>query len=84
MMKALLQIIIVGDTTGGGSGNPGYYEMPNGWTFRASRWIAAEPDFNLVEDRGIYPNRPLRNTATDIQQNRDRILEKAIELIKAG
>jgi len=36
-MRTLPQVTIVGDTTGGGSGNPLHRELPNGWGLSVSR-----------------------------------------------
>ena len=57
-MKTTPEVVTVGDTTGGGSGNPMYREMPNGWTFTISRWIEWAPDGTTHEGRGLAPDIP--------------------------
>jgi hypothetical protein len=48
---------IVGDTTGGGYGNPMGRELPNGWTYRLSRWREWTADEELLVDgEGLVPD----------------------------
>ena len=58
-MKSLPDITQIGDTTGGGSGNPLIRELPNGWTYRISHWQQVDLDFNQFEGRGFYPDVPI-------------------------
>lgn len=44
MVKGLAQVMVLGDTTGGGGGLPVYSELPNGWTFRYSATRTFTPD----------------------------------------
>jgi carboxyl-terminal processing protease len=80
-MKVLPQVTVIGDTTGGGVGNPIYRELPNGWAYRLSTKIAATADNYIVEGRGLPPDITVLTTQTDSIQGNDRILEKGIELI---
>jgi len=80
-MQTIPDAKIVGDTTGGGSGNPIFRELPNGWTFRLSRWQSVNLDFVHYEGRGIYPDIPVWITYRDYAQNRDTILEKGLQYL---
>lgn len=57
-MRTVPGVVTVGDTTGGGSGNPIHREMPNGWTFTVSRWIEWAPDGTTHEGTGLAPDIP--------------------------
>lgn len=57
-MNTVPGVVMVGDTTGGGSGNPIHREMPNGWTFTISRWIERAPDGSTHEGEGLAPDIP--------------------------
>lgn len=76
-MQVTPHATLVGDTTGGGAGNPVYRELPNGWTFRLSRWQSVNRDFVHYEGRGIYPDIPVWISSEDNIRRRDSILETA-------
>jgi len=57
-MRTVPGVTTVGDTTGGGSGNPLYREMPNGWSFSVSRWIEWAPNGTTHEGVGLPPDIP--------------------------
>jgi len=80
-MQNLPQVTIVGDTTGGGIGNPINRELPNGWTYRLSTAITADAHGSIMEGVGIFPDIPVITTTTDSINGVDKILEKGIEII---
>jgi len=82
-MKTFPNVTIVGDTTGGGVGNPVYRELPNGWVYRLSTMIGALPNLFIIEGKGIYPDNPVVTTKADSALRIDRILEKGIEVINS-
>jgi C-terminal processing protease CtpA/Prc len=75
--KALPQALVVGDTTGGGSGRPIYRELPNGWTFRLSQWIEYDLEGRSFEGVGIPPDSTIHNETLNV----DRILEEAYGIL---
>jgi len=81
-MKVLPQVILVGDTTGGGQGSPIYRELPNGWFYRLSTTMTVDADFINYEGKGIPPDVPVQNSVEDSINGIDRILEKGIEIIE--
>jgi C-terminal processing protease CtpA/Prc len=81
-MKVLPQVTIVGDTTGGGTGNPIYRELPNGWVYRLSTEYRAEADNYIVDGKGVAPDFYVLTTVPDSIKGLDRILEKGIEIIE--
>ena len=83
-MQVLPQVTIVGDTTGGGIGNPIFRELPNAWTYRLSTKIGATAEGSIIEGKGIPPDVPVITTIADSLRGVDRIVEKGIELIESA
>lgn len=79
--RELPYVTIVGDTTGGGSGNPILGELPNGWIYTMSNWQMVNASMISYEGTGIPPDSAVWISKEDSIQGIDRILEKAIELI---
>jgi C-terminal processing protease CtpA/Prc len=52
--------------------------MNGGLSVRAS----VTPDFEFIEDQGIAPDVVINNTEESVEEGRDLILEKAIELLE--
>lgn len=80
-MQCLPNVLIVGDTTGGGSGMPFSSELPNGWTIRFS----ASPHFDQYMHHiewGIAPDVEVDMISKDESKEIDTIIEKARELLK--
>jgi len=55
-MRSVPGTLVVGDTTGGGSGNPLFRETPNGWSLSVSRWIEWSPEGTTHEGVGLAPD----------------------------
>jgi len=76
-MRTIPEVTVVGDVTGGGSGNPLFRELPNGWTLSISRWIEWAPDGTTHEGVGLVPD--IHATTPDyLLGNVDRILSAAV------
>ncbi len=56
MMAAVEGVVLVGQPTGGCSGNPWPVELPNGVVVHYSRWIDLMPDGSPLEGRGVVPD----------------------------
>jgi hypothetical protein len=74
--RALTNVILIGDRTGGGGGIPSYTELPNGWIFRCSASIQTTPD-GVITEGGIEPD--IYETMDSQGEGKDGILERAIE-----
>lgn len=74
--------VVVGDTTGGGSGNPLWRELPNGWTFRVPRWIEWGVRDSVYEGVGLGPDTLVQFTATSDVLDTDPILGTAVDLLR--
>ena len=83
MMKAIPDVTIMGDTTGGGGGVPLGWELPNGWFFNFSNSITSLPDGFIIED-GIEPDINVQISDSDLVAGKDTILEEAIKLLKSN
>ena len=79
MMKTLTKVVMIGDTTGGATGNPSVSYLPNGWRYTLPTWQARDIQGKLIEDVGIAPDIPINMTESSISMKRDLILEKALE-----
>lgn len=83
MFRALPHVTIIGDTTGGASGNPITLTLPNGWSYRVPRWIQYTAEKSVFEGRGIAPDIPVWITPADSAAGKDTILEKALQYLQA-
>ncbi len=78
-MRELPQVTLIGDTTGGSSGNPASHELTGGWTYRVPRWIAYLVDGTVIEWNGIPPDIVLPTAALDFSGERDPVIEFGVE-----
>lgn len=74
--KALPNMILVGDTTGGGLGLPNGGQLPNGWTYRFSITQALTLDKSPDYENGVPPDIKVLFDWNDL--TKDEILERAI------
>ncbi len=74
--KAIPNISLVGDTTGGGLGMPNGGQLPNGWTYRFSITQTLTLDKKPDYENGVPPEIMVQFDWSDL--NRDEILEMAI------
>ncbi len=76
---------LIGETTGGGSGNPKKFVIPykeSSFELFVSTWQYYRPNKMLLEGKGIKPHLVVRPTLQDFIKRYDRVLEVAIK--KAG
>lgn len=76
--KAISNITIIGDTTGGGLGIPNGGQLPNGWTYRFSVSQAVDLNYNNYEN-GVPPDVVSYFDWTNL--NIDEVIERAIQEI---
>jgi hypothetical protein len=81
-LRTMPHVFSVGDTTGGGAGNPIARELPNGWSYRIPRWIAYAPDTVSFEGVGLAPDTTVWISTDDATQHRDTILEVALAMLR--
>ena len=80
MMRTLPHVTLIGGRTGGGTGRPLYRELPNGWTYRLSSGMVADPVTQeiIIDSLGTTPDIEVHITSEDSAARRDTILERAI------
>ena len=78
--KALPNMIMVGDTTGGGLGMPNGGQLPNGWTYRFSVTQAMNLDKDPSWEQGVPPDIFVRFNWNDM--TRDEVLDRALAELK--
>lgn len=74
----------VGQTTGGGSGNPVVFHMTGGMTAKYSTGFFHRSNGALIEGVGIPPDVPVTRTVEAFRAGRDLEIETAVELIQGG
>ena len=79
-MKALDNVTLLGDTTGGGGGMPMSSELPNGWVVRFSSAPSFDAEKNHVEF-GIAPDIRLDMSDDDLHAGVDTYIEVARKFI---
>jgi C-terminal processing protease CtpA/Prc len=77
--KAIPNITLMGDTTGGGLGLPNGGQLPNGWRYRFSITQALTLDKDESYENGVPPDIHVLFDWNNLKK--DEILEKAIEEI---
>lgn len=80
-MHVLPHVVVIGDTTGGGAGNPVYRELPNGWTYRIPVWIELTPEKKSFEGIGLAPETIVWVSNMDWIMERDTILITAVQML---
>jgi len=78
--KAIPNMHLVGDTTGGGLGAPSGGQLPNGWTYRISVTRTLTLDGENYED-GVPPDYFAELNATEAEEGKDAVIDKAISII---
>jgi C-terminal processing protease CtpA/Prc len=77
--KAIPNMILVGDTTGGGLGLPNGGQLPNGWNYRFSITQTLTLDLNPNYENGVPPDIKSQFDWTDL--TKDEIIEDALKEI---
>ena len=80
-MRELPDVTIVGDTTGGGSGDPQTFDLGGGYRYTVSRWIEYTADRRVIEWNGIPPDLFVPWDLSLVKQGRDPVLETALSLL---
>jgi len=77
-MRVLPSVTVVGDTTGGGAGNPITRELSNGWVYRIPRWVVWLPEGGTYEGVGLAPDVFVQFDPAESAGNGDPILDSAL------
>jgi hypothetical protein len=74
-MRELPNVTVIGDTSGGHSGDPRFFTLSDGWRFTVSTWIDYTAEMLVIEDPGIDPATFVPANAADFQAGKDPVLE---------
>lgn len=77
----LPNVTIIGDRTEGILGEAKIGFLPYGWIYGINNYKILTPDGINYEDIGIPPDIFIQNKLSDIEQNKDPLIDKAIEVI---
>ena len=80
--RTLPNATLVGDTTNGAHSTMIGRELANGWKYTIATQKVLMPDGKSYEGIGIAPDILVRNDLKDLQNGKDAVLEKAIELLE--
>jgi C-terminal processing protease CtpA/Prc len=75
---------LVGETTGGSTGQPLLFKLPGAGSARICTKDDSYPDGRVFEGVGVVPQVKVSPTVSDIRQRRDPALERAIEILQKG
>jgi hypothetical protein len=82
MMKHVSTVTAVGDTTAGVSGAPKQFTLPSGKNINVSTKDFRRYDGLPIEWNGVLPNILIPQTKDDLNQGRDKQLERAIQFLQ--
>jgi len=82
-MREIPTVMVMGDTTGGSSGNPQEFTMAGGWAYTVPRWIAYTADLQVIEWNGIAPDILVSAGPADFAAGRDAVLDSALMHLRA-
>lgn len=77
MMRELPNVTVIGDTTGGASGNPGSVALGGGWSVMVPRTIFQTAQHQIIEWQGIPPDTVVPWRADLALAGRDTVIEFA-------
>ncbi|HVM61979.1 MAG TPA: S41 family peptidase [Verrucomicrobiae bacterium] len=84
VLHASKRATLVGERSGGSTGNPLWVDLPGGVKARICTLHCSYPDGQEFVGVGVIPDVEVHPTATDIATDRDVTLEKAVDLLKTG
>lgn len=80
-MRELPSVTIMGDTTGGSSGNPAQHRL-GAWQYSVPRWIEWTADRRVIEWNGIPPDVFVRWDQNEVSSGRDPLLSGALARLR--
>jgi tetratricopeptide (TPR) repeat protein len=83
-MRVIPNVTVVGDATSGVFADVYRDELPNGWQFSVSFKLFVDHTGFCWEGIGVPADLRVTNTKEDIEQQNDKVLELAVDLINSG
>jgi C-terminal processing protease CtpA/Prc len=82
-LRSFSQVIHMGDTTAGALSTVGPARfLANGWRYDYSIQRITNPEGSSFEKLGIPPSEYVQNSATDIQNGKDNVLEESLHFLE--
>ncbi|MEX2592441.1 MAG: S41 family peptidase [Anditalea sp.] len=81
MMKALPNVLLLGDQTGGGGGAPSSGELPNGWQYRLSVTQTVNLEGEHIE-MGVPADIAIKMDQRDLVKGKDTLIEAALDILR--
>jgi len=81
-MHMIPHVTVLGDTTAGCYSNMLWRELPNGWQYSIAYQLFTAYNDTCYEGIGVPPDIVMNNYLVDINNQSDKVLEKAIDLLK--
>ena len=79
---AMKRGVIVGEATGGSTGQPLFVSLPGGGTARICTKADTYPDGTRWVGKGIQPTVAVKQTVADLRRGRDTVLEAALARLR--
>ena len=83
-MRVLPHVINLGEFTSGAYSDEYWDTLPNGWDVCICNKLYLDHEGRCWEGIGTPPDIRYVNEAEDIAQGRDRVLERAIDILTSG
>lgn len=77
-MRELPHVTVMGDTTGGATGNPRIFELTGDWEYGLSTWLHWDARMNMIEWKGVAPEIDVPGTPADFDAGRDPVIDYAL------
>lgn len=84
ILKTLPNVILIGETTNGSFSDMLEKKLPNGWEFTLSNERYLDINNLDLEQIGVIPDIKIEMKPQDLKNEKDLILEKAIQIIKSN
>jgi len=82
LMKQIPAVTTLGDTTGGGGGSNEIFKLPSGKRIQIPTSYFRRFDGTMIEWNGVPPDIYVAQTIDDVDQGRDKQLERAIQVLQ--
>jgi len=81
-MKQVKTVTHIGDTTYGAYSTASFNKvLPNGWEYDMSHQLFLTPEGKNLDRIGSHPDITVKNNLKNIENGRDLVLERALELL---
>ncbi len=83
-MRAAPHALVMGETTAGVMADAATQPLPNGWEVGVPVNVFRDANGVSWEGAGVMPDLWVKNTQADVEAGQDRVLETAVDFLRAG